>query len=372
MKQKAHDWGEHLIWMEGGEPLASEALAPARWPGLLLAFSLALLAWFLAGFSSLADPIFLGMILGMIGGNTVGHSSLTEGTSYAVRKILPLGIVLLGARLDFLQVVNLGGTALLMSLAVVAGGAAVVYGLRNFWRLERTFAILLAVGTAICGGTAIVAVAPLVKAKEREIIMGVAVVTLTGLAAMILLPALGNLLGLSQKQFGVVAGLTIHQTPQVVASGFAYGDLAGQTATIVKLARVCLLAPVALLLGWWTARGLSIKPVAVGKKPWWKYFPLFALGFLVMALIRTLGFFPDVKMTWDIPWLESGQSAAFDTAALLKSGSSFLLAAGMAAVGYQTRLSQFRNMGARPLLAAAGSSMIIAVAVILSVKFLIP
>ncbi|MDF1811712.1 MAG: putative sulfate exporter family transporter [Verrucomicrobiales bacterium] len=370
MNKDSYKWADHLIWMEGGEPPPTVRKVPSPWPGIVLAVGLATAGKLVGDFSPILDPILLSMIFGVLAGNLLTHPAFDAGMTFAVRSILPAGIVLLGSRLDFQHVISLGGTALLMSVAVVAAGFVVVFSLQRLWKLEPGFALLLAVGTAICGGTAIVAVAPLVAAKQRDIIMGVGVVTLAGFAGMLALPVIGSALDLSQEQFGILAGLTIHQTPQVVASGFAYGDEAGQTATVVKLARVCLLAPVALLMGWWFQKRNPDASASQAKKKWWQYFPAFALGFLALALVRTLGLLPEIQMTWDIPWLSNQQQANIDTPTFLKLCSGFLLATGMVGVGYQTRLSQFREMGLRPLIASAGSSLIITVVVIVAVVWL--
>lgn len=370
--KEPYDWAEYLIFMEGGEPWQERPAPLHRWAGAVLAVVIAAASYGISSVSLLVDPILLGMLLGLIAGNLMPQKLWIEGTSFAAKKILPFGVILLGSRLDFYQVVNLGGAALLMSAAVVLAGLVVVYLPRAMWGLERSFAMLLAIGTAICGGTAIVAVAPIIRARERDIVVGVGVVTLVGLAAMLLLPPLAAVSQLSERQFGVLAGLTIHQTPQVVAAGFAFGDLAGQTATVVKLARVCLLAPVSLLVTWWATRHQLIEAGGVGAKPFWRLVPGFAIGFLLMALARTLGLFPDVQMTWDSRFLSDEQGLRIDTALFLKLCSGFMLTIGMAGVGFQTRFSQFREVGLQPLIAAAGSSLIIAAGVFFAVRYLIP
>lgn len=358
--------------MEGGSPPATATKLHPLWPGVLAGVALTIGSYAAARVSPVFEPIVMAMLLGLVVSNLLTSTGLAHGAAVLVKKVLPLGVVLLGARLDFFNVVRVGANAAWMSVAVVLLGLLLVYGLRGLWGLEHSFALLLAVGTAICGGTAIVAVAPLLAARDRDIVLGVSVVTGVGLAAMLALPALAGALHLTQAQFGVLAGLTIHQTPQVVAAGFAYGDVAGQTATVVKLTRVCMLAPVALLLGWWAAR--RDLPGAVGGKAkrWWQLLPGFALGFLLMALARTLGVFPEVQMQWPALKLATGSALNASTADVLKEASAFLLALGMAGVGFQTRLSQFKGVGWRPIVAGTASSALIAALVLLAVRHLVP
>ncbi|MDF1858660.1 MAG: putative sulfate exporter family transporter [Verrucomicrobiales bacterium] len=372
--QPGYPWAEHLIWMEGGEPVEAKP-KESVWPGLCLVVALAALAFGTgyavresgSTFAKLFDPVLLSMLLGLLVGNLSGRSLFLPGVSMAVRKLLPFGIILLGARMDFLEAMRIGLPGLAMSLGVVGLAMISLYGLGRLLGLERDLACLLGVGTGICGGTAIVAIAPILRAKERDILVGVGLVTLVGLAAMILLPPVADWFGFTQTQFGLLAGLTIHQTPQVIAAGFAYGEEAGQVATVAKLARVCLLAPVAVGLGWWMKRrsgtgGISWK--------WYSLLPGFAVGFLLFAAVRTLGLLPNVEMAWEAKGVFGGQMVAFDTTSLLKASSSFFLAAGMVGVGFQTRFSQAREIGWRPVAAAVVGSLIVALFVLPLVRAL--
>lgn len=310
--------------------------------------------------ATLLDPILLSMLLGLAVGNFIAGTELLSGASFTVRKLLPLGIILLGARMDFFEALRIGVPGLVMSLGVVVLSVGSLLCLGKWLGLDHKMALLLGIGTGICGGTAIVAVAPLLKAKENHVLICVGLVTLLGLGAMILLPLLSRWLGLSETQFGLLAGLTIHQTPQVIAAGFAVGEEAGQVATVAKLSRVCLLAPVAVLVGWWMSRN-EIK-ITARKKPWYRLVPGFAIGFLLVALGKTFGLFPEISLEWEMTGFD------FDSASLLKGTSTFLLAAGMVGVGFQTRISQAREVGWRPLAASLAASLFITAVVLFAVR----
>src|SRR5882724_5101539 len=272
MSQPDYSWAEYLDYMEGGGsdvvsvPAAKPAVAvPAVkkaqpiW-GVMLALGVTLLAiWIselkvapftLAGGRHPIEPVMLAIVLGMMLSNCwTLPKAIQPGLKFSVKKLLPLGIVLLGARLNFQEMVKVGAEGLILSILETAVALALLLLLTRLLKLPPKLGVLLGVGTAICGGTAIVATAPVIEAEEKDVVFSVATVTLLGLIAMFALPIIAHFLELSSKAFGIWAGLSIHQTPQVIAAGFAYSDEAGETATIVKLARVCLLAPVVFAIG---------------------------------------------------------------------------------------------------------------------------
>lgn len=360
-------WAEHLIWMEGGEPVETSP-REQLWPGILLTLTLAASAFVVAGGlgrsgwapASLLDPVLLSMLLGLLVGNFVAGTQLLPGASLTVRKLLPLGIILLGARMDFMEALRIGAPGLLMSLGVVVVSIIALLWLGRLLGLDRKLAVLLGIGTGICGGTAIVAVAPLLRASDRHVLVSVGLVTFVGLAAMLVLPLLSGALGLTDTQFGMLAGLSIHQTPQVIAAGFAVGDEAGQIATVAKLSRVCLLAPVAVAMGWWMSRREMSK--RKDHRPWYRLIPFFAIGFLLVALAKTFGLFPEVSLNWE------GADLDFDSAFALKVASTFLLATGMVGVGFQTRFSQVRETGWRPIIASVSATLFITAVVVIAVR----
>jgi uncharacterized integral membrane protein (TIGR00698 family) len=349
--------------------ISSAAQSPAS--GLLLVALLALGANTLStveipllgpGVRRLLDPVLLAMIAGIAAGNLAAFpSALTPGIRVAARKLLPVGIVLLGARLDFAALFRVGLTGVLLSVAVVGSSFIIFHLLRKPLQLERTESLLLAIGTGICGGTAIVALAPLLGAPQRHVVTSVAVVTLVGLAAMVLLPVVGALAGLSPWEYGVWTGLTVHQTPQVIAAGFAYGVEAGETATVVKLGRVCLLAPVAVAMAW--AMRTGAPAVGVGAR----LIPGFVLGFVGMALARTAGLLPDVELQWSTPLLAGPLAAELSVPDLLARVALFLLAMAMAAIGMETKLAALRAHGLRGIAAGGLVSLVIAAGTFLTV-----
>ncbi len=392
---KDYSWAEYLDCMEGGSDVLT--LPPQARPakqatasqknhpilGLSVAVGLTVVAIFLSELPvwpfTLADkrhpiePVMLAIILGMVLSNLWAlPKNFGAGIKFSVKKLLPLGIVFLGARLNFRDVVELGATGVALSILETVVALAFLIFLAKKLNLSPKLGLLLGVGTAICGGTAIVATAPVIDAEEKDVVFSVATVTLLGLIAMFLLPVLGSLMHMSQKAFGIWAGLAIHQTPQVVAAGFAYGLDAGKTATIVKLARVCLLAPVVFLAGLMHARA-QLKLDATAEKKHINYFhlfPMFVLGFLGMALLRTIGLIPDVTFHLSSAAIFGTNSPTLNLASFFQDISKYCIVISMAGVGLETKFSAMRQTGAKPFLASLLAAMLIGVLVLGLIKVL--
>ena len=388
MSQPDYSWAEYLDYMEGGGsdvvslPSAKPAAAPVPkkdhpiW-GVLASIVVTLVAiWLselnmppftLAGGRHPIEPVMLAIVLGMVLSNCwTLPKAIQPGLKFSVKKLLPLGIVLLGARLNFQEMVKVGAEGLILSILETAVALALLLLLTRLLKLPSKLGVLLGVGTAICGGTAIVATAPVIDAEEKDVVFSVATVTLLGLIAMFALPVIGHLLDLSSKAFGIWAGLAIHQTPQVVAAGFAYSDEAGRTATIVKLARVCLLAPVVFIIGVVYARQKA-KETGVGERKKINYFhlfPMFVVGFLAVALLNTSGLLP--KLTFHIA--EGGVLSSGDRdwnlAGSLEQISKVCIIISMAGVGLETKFAAMRQTGLKPFGASLIAVLVVAVMIL--------
>ena len=207
------------------------------------------------------------------------------------RKLAPLllgaSVMGLGAAAD-LGVVGrvglrgVGYTAVGISLTFLAG-----FLLARVFGVEEDTALLVTVGTAICGGSAIAAVAPAIRAKSESVSVALGTVFLLNAVALVVFPPLGHLAGLDESQFGLFAALAIHDTSSVVGAATAYGPKAVEIATTVKLARALWIVPVALVIGWARARRSGERGASAAKLPW------FLAGFVIMAAIVT--WFPALR-----------------------------------------------------------------------------
>lgn len=242
-------------------------------------------------------------------------------------RLLPLSVVGLGADMNLRAVARaglhgLGYTALSLALVLALG-----WWLARLLKVERDAGLLISVGTAICGGSAIAAVAPVLRAKEHEISVALATVFLLNAAALVIFPPVGQAARLGQEAFGLWSALAIHDTSSVVGAGLAYGPRALEVATTVKLARALWIVPLTLAISWrFGARAPAAAPAPSVKKPW------FIAGFLGMAALVT--FVPSLQA--------SGHVVAFAARRALVL-TLFLIGAGLSR-------EALRSVGLRPFL----------------------
>lgn len=345
--QDDYAWANYLIYMEAGAELPWPVETPISysiWYGAGLSAALAAVAYLaVAMLPKGIEPVTVVLPLGIAIGNLFAiPAKFRTGIRYALKTVLMVGIILLGARLNFSDVLHTGGEAVVLSAVQVVLMFALAFLIGRVMKIAPKQATLLGIGTAICGGSAIIATAPVIEAEERDVAFAVATVSFLGLAAMLILPLIGHAIQMDPHSFGVWAGLAIHQTPQVVAAGLAYHPDAAEAATLVKLARVSLLAPLVVFLSL-----LYRKPGGTRKRmTLTDFLPPMVAGFLLLAFFHSLGLIPrlDVKFP---RW----QSIPVDLTDLMKTVSGFAIATGMAAVGLETSLRSLRNIGMRPVLA---------------------
>lgn len=347
-------------------PKESAPALPTLLPGLILVTGVSVIAGWVhtsvvIGNTHPVSDVVVAIILGMIVKAVVGIPAMFQpGVTFSLKKILKVSIILLGLGLSFSSVVQTGiKAALIIALCMVA--ALILTALiGKSLRLSQRLAALIGVGTAICGATAIVATAPAIDADDNEVTYSVATITLFGVLAIFVYPLLGKLLVLSDMQFGTWAGTAVNETAQVVAAGFAYSDAAGKIATVVKLTRTAMLAPVVLIMGFLFARQKAEHsqenelPGSMRRRiDLIKIFPWFLLGFVSLALLRTIG---DATLQGTV----AGQS--WET--LLKTTgqvAKFLIVMAMAGVGLMTDFGKMRSVGFRPFLVGLAASTIMAV-----------
>jgi uncharacterized integral membrane protein (TIGR00698 family) len=343
-------------------------------PGLLLAAAVVVAANLasdrLAAFASSGkSPVpvpTLAVLLGLAVANTVGVAGpLRPGLDFCVKKLLRLGIVLVGLRLSMGDVGRAGGAAIPVVLVLVAAALLLGPRLARALGVSPRLGLLAGASTAICGVTAALAVAPVVEAEDREVAYTVANVTLCGLVGMLLYPFVAHaLLGRESFAAGLFLGTSIHDTSQVTGAALAYRDawhdsVAMDTAIVTKLLRNVTLVAVVPFVGWLHARGAG----AGAKRPSLaKLFPLFVLGFLAMAALRTAGDAGVAGAGGRAFGLLDGAAWRDMVDRVSMAGTDGCLAAALASLGLSTRFATLRGLGPRPLLLGVGTALIVATA----------
>ncbi len=308
-------------------------------PGLAVVVAAVGLAF---AFGELVDvsPLVGGVVLGVVMANTGAvRPALGPGITFAAKRLLRAGVVVLGLRLSLDQVRDLGVVG---ALAVIAVVVATFFGVRLLARAMHVrpgLGLLVATGYSICGASAVAAMEPLADADEEEVAYAIGLVTLCGSLSIAVLPAIGHALGLGAEQFGTWAGAGVHDVGQVTATASAYAEVSLAPALLVKLTRVILLAPLVAGVGLWRRR--QHRDVA-GKRP--PVVPLFVVGFLGMIALRATG------------WLS-------DEALLrAKDLEQALLTAGMFGLGCGVAFARLRRLGGRPLALGMASWVLVAAA----------
>ncbi len=315
-------------------------------PGLTLVAIVGALSFGIAAVETrvLGSPVVEALVVAILLGMLMRSArtlppSLDPGIDFAAKEVLELAIVLLGASVDLPLLLRAGPSLAIGIIAVVGLGLAIGYGIGRAFGLPHRLAVLVAAGNAICGNSAIAAVAPVIGAEREHVASAIAFTAILGVAVVLGLPHLMVPLGLSEYQYGVLAGLTVYAVPQVLAAAFPVGALAGQVGTLVKLVRVLMLGPVVLFF---TLTHRAPAPHAdastIGERTGRRAFtlaralPWFIIGFLVMAALRSTGTIPP------------------DLASKLKSVSGWLTVLAMAALGLGVDLRALRKVGAPVIL----------------------
>jgi uncharacterized integral membrane protein (TIGR00698 family) len=259
--------------------------------------------------------------------------------------------------LNFYDLLQVAWRVLIGAAFLIAAIMLFIRFLTRWLGIAEKLGLLIGVGTAICGSSAIVTAAPILDAKEEKIAYSIGTINLLGVAAMLAFPLLGSVFELQADVFGIWCGLGIHATPQVIAAGFAHyldGQRAGEIATVVKLVRISLLGPTLFVLGAWYAYRQRQRTVYLGRPVrYTKLIPGFVVLFLGMVLLRTLGFFPEVTLHMSEQSIFGPEPRRLDLAAGLGQAAKWVITCAMVGVGLSTEFRAMRAGGARPLLLGA-------------------
>lgn len=289
---------------------------------------------------NLVVPVVSALTAAVVLGVVVGSTSvLTDATRAVIarvtKKLLRVGVVLLGLQLALPAVLKLGPGVV---VAVVVTVAVTFLGTVWFGRLlgvPRGLSLLVGTGFAICGASAVAAMEDVVEREDSDVATAIALVTCYGSLAIVAVPLIGQWVGLDALGIGSWAGLSVHEVAQVVAAATPVGAAAVSLAVLVKLSRVVLLAPMVMLVGLHERR----RRVTTGPRP--PLVPMFVLGFLAAAVVRSTGVVPDLVL---------------DGAKVL---CTLLLAGALFGLGCGVRVGRLLRTGGRALLLGFVSTLLV-------------
>jgi uncharacterized integral membrane protein (TIGR00698 family) len=335
------------------KPPSSGAPAPAKpapWrvalsyiPGLSFCAAIAATAFsirFLPGTAAISPMVVafgVGIAVSALSGSL---PVMAPGNRFAAKTMLRFAVGLLGLQLTIHELAELGAVTLLVVLAVFIATFLFTKWLGRMLGVEHSLTELIAAGTSVCGASAIIATNAVTKARDQDVGYAVAAVSLLGSVAMIVYPLLYGVLHLDLRTYSLWAGSSVHEVAQVVAAAFQVDPAAGQIAVPVKLARVALLAPLVLTLGWLRFRREG--DAARASFRWRQIFPLFMVGFIALVALNS---------AVAIPAHWRGVVAQVTT---------FLLTMSLGAIGLETSVRDLRHQGIRPMLLTAVAALFIA------------
>ena len=326
-------------------------------PGVVLLIAVGLLGKYAQiGWKSLArqehwtvpdiEYVLWAIVFGLLVTNTVGLHRVFRPGVQTYEFWLKVGIVALGVRFVLGDIVKLGGISLVQILVDMVVAGAIILAAARLFGLSGKLGSLLAIGTSICGVSAIVAAKGAIRARNSDVGYAIAAILALGAVALFTLPLLGHGIGLTDHEFGLWAGLAVDNTAETTATGYLYSEQAGKIAVLVKSTRNALIGFVVLGFAlYWASRGQAdhIAPGLRARASFiWEKFPKFVLGFLAVSAIATAG------------WLSKGQSANIANV----SKWAFLLT--FAGVGLNTNIRELVRTGWRPLLVAVVGLAVVA------------
>ncbi|KXH82093.1 hypothetical protein AU377_06490 [Sporosarcina sp. HYO08] len=343
-------------------------------PGLVICFLIMMLGIYLAeligvvivklnilpeGSASPVSGIFVAILIGIIIRNALKlHPIFVEGAAFSVKYALRAGIILLGLRLSLIEAVRLGAWGIPLVVICISCGIFVTLFFTKKLNQSKRLGTLIACGTGICGVTAIMATSPVLKAKDNEISYAVANITVFGLVGMLFYPYLANLFFADDPiKAGLFLGTAIHDTAQVTGAALIFNQVfdmeqAVDVAMVTKLTRNLFIIAVIPLISFFFYKNAS-QEGGIGEErnipKWYKFIPLFVIGFLLLALVRTIG---DMNITNNgvaFGFLEPDAWKSFYSASS-SFGTTYMLGLAMAGVGLSTDFSKFKGLGIKPFL----------------------
>ncbi len=320
-------------------------------PGIILAVIIAIPAWFLGKIVPVFGGPIIGFLFGMVLALWKRPTMFNDGIHYTSKKLLQYSIIMLGFDMNLLHVIEAGRQSLYLMIFTLAAVCLTAYIAGKLLKLDRNTVTLIGVGSAICGGSAIAATAPVIRANDEEIAQAISTIFLFNVAAAFVFPILGHALNMSDYSFALWAGTAINDTSSVVAAGYAYSNQAGDLAIIVKLTRTLMIIPITLILAIYMDKQEST--TKKGSFNIVRIFPWFIIGFIISSMVKTFTAMPA------------------DLSSLLAQAGKFIIIMAMAAVGLNTNIVKLTKSAGKPVLLGLICWVILSVTSIIVQKMLL-
>ena len=345
---------------------------PGLIPGIISVIALAWLSKWLSEFlgvnllgydKSPISAVMLALLMGLILGAILTIPKVfTPGFRFAVKKVLRLGIILLGIRLTIFDVFKLGAIGVPIVLICILGALFITTIISRRLNLPERLGTLIAVGTSICGVSAILATGPAIDADEKESAYAVAVITVFGLFATLFYPYIADVIFAGDAvRAGLFLGTSVHDTSQVVGSASVYADVFGQSlaldvATVTKLVRNVFMALVIPFMAFYYGRRTSAQASGESKKTSiLKFLPLFILGFIALAILRSIG---DAGINLGASAFGIWDEGAWGSLiSIIKTWAANFLVVALAGVGLSTNFQSFKGLGIKPFIVGMSSAL---------------
>ncbi|RIP32875.1 YeiH family putative sulfate export transporter [Staphylococcus gallinarum] len=318
--------------------------------GIIMTTVIAMVATILGSKFPVIGSAIFAIIIGIIINNIFWiHPKYQAGIQFSSKKILHYSIIVLGFSLSFQSIGAVGWKSLPIIIITLFAAFFTVFLFMKLFKINENLGILIGVGTAICGGSAIAATSPVIKARESEVAFAITTIFLFNIIAVFLFPPLGHIFQMSQTTFGYFAGTAINDTSSVIAATSSYGEHALATGAIVKLTRTLMIIPVVLYFTYRTIKREKEQQTNVTIK---NIFPWFIIWFVIASIISSVCQFPPQVIK------------------IFQQLSVFLITIAMAGIGLTVNLKQFKQAGMKPIVLGLVTWLVVIITSIMTMKLI--
>lgn len=303
-------------------------------PGILLSIMVSIISINISELipNHIIGASVLSLLLGMILNPLVSRYPIfVNGLTFTSKKILKFAIILMGASLSFTQVVQVGKFSLIVMTFTLVTAFGFGYILGRVFKMDWRLSSLISAGTGICGGSAVAAIAPVIDSDDSQIAYAISATFIFDVIMVILFPLMGRYFGMNDLGFGLWTGTAVNDTSSVVAAGYAFSDIAGNYAVIVKLTRTLSIVPIVIIFSIISSKVKNLNNRKREKLNLSTIFPYFILFFLIMVGIKSTGLISQAMST------------------NLSSLSKFLMVMSLGAIGLKTNFSKLKGSGILPM-----------------------